>query len=92
MTDDRKPKDLESEIEAVKAENATFRELLRKMEEQQKMLLEQVARLQRWLDGGAATNVATASQPTVPPPTADASVPAANAALNTPHAGDRFSK
>jgi hypothetical protein len=39
-----KPKgdDLKDEIDAVKAENAAVRELLRKMEEQQKTLLEQV--------------------------------------------------
>ena len=79
-----KPKDLQSEIEAVKTENAAVRELLRKMEEQQKILLEQVDRLQRRLDGGTAADVSTASQPTVPPTTADASAPAANAALNTP--------
>ena len=82
--EDPKPKDLESEIEAMKAENAAVRELLRKMEEQQKILLEQVDRLQRRLDGGTATDVSTASQPIVPPTPADASVPAANAALNTP--------
>src|SRR6476660_7342888 len=64
------PKDLQSEIETVKTENAAVRELLRKMEEQQKMLLEQVDRLQRRLDG----------VPTV----ADASVPSANVALNAP--------
>jgi len=62
------PKDLQSEIEAVKTENAAVRELLRKMAEQQKMLLEQVDRLQRRLDGSAA----------------DSSVPAGNAALNVP--------
>jgi hypothetical protein len=83
--EDRKPKGLEGEIEAMKAENAAVRELLRKMEEQQKILLEQVARLQRWLDGGAATNVSIAGQPNVPPTTAGASVPAATAALNTRH-------
>ena len=82
--DDPKSKDLESEIEAMKAENAAFRELLRKMEEQQKTLLEQVDRLQRRLDGGAATDVSNAGQPIVPPATPDASVPAANAASNTP--------
>src|SRR4029078_10506081 len=65
-----KPKDVQSEIEAVKRDNAAVRELLRKMEEQQKLLLEQVDRLQRRLDGEAAA--------------ADASVPSANVALNTP--------
>ena len=84
--EDPKPKDLQSEIEAVKAENAAVRELLRKMEEQQKILLEQVDRLQRRLDGGAATDVSIVGQPIVPPTTADAAVPTANAALNTPPA------
>ena len=81
--DEPKPKDLKDEIDAVKAENAAVRELLRKMEEQQKTLLEQVDRLQRRLDGGTATDVSIAGQPIVPPTTADASVPAANAASNT---------
>ena len=84
--EDPKPKDLQSEIEAVKAENTEVRELLRKMEEQQKILLEQVDRLQKRLDGGAARDVSVAGQPLVPSTTADASVPAANAALNTPTA------
>ena len=82
--EDPKPADLLREIEAVKTENAAFRELLRKMEEQQKLLLEQVDRLQRRLFGDATTDVATASQPTAPPTAADASVPAATAALTTP--------
>jgi len=84
--EDPKPKDLQSEIEAVKAENTEVRELLRKMEEQQKILLEQVDRLQKRLDGGAARDVSVAGQPIVPSTTADASVPTANAALNTPTA------
>jgi hypothetical protein len=58
--------DQNDEIEAVKAENAAVRELLRKMGERQKTLLEQVDRLQLRLDGDTAT----------------ASVPAANAALD----------
>ncbi len=81
-----RPTDLESEVAAVKAENAAMRELLRKMEEQQKTLLEQFDRLQRRLDGGTATDVATAGQPTVPPTTAEDSVPAASDASNTPQA------
>src|SRR5688572_15110218 len=52
-----KPKDLQSEVEAVKADNAAVRELLRKMEEQQKALLERLDRLQRRLDGGPATDL-----------------------------------
>jgi hypothetical protein len=84
--EDSKPKDLQREIEAVKTENAEVRELLRKMEEQQKILREHVDRLQQRLDGGAATDVSIAGQPIVPSTTADASAPAANAALNTPPA------
>jgi LAS superfamily LD-carboxypeptidase LdcB len=45
--DPLKPNDLESKVAAVKAENEAFRESLRKMEEQQKALLEMVDRLQR---------------------------------------------
>jgi hypothetical protein len=76
--DEPKSNDIKDEIEAVKAENAAVRELLRKMEEQQKTLLEQVDRLQRRLDGGTSTDVSIAV-----PTTADASVPATNAASNT---------
>ena len=66
----------------MKAENAAVRELLRKMEEQQKTLLEQVDRLQRRLDGSTATDLSIASQPVVQPATADTSAPAPNAASN----------
>jgi hypothetical protein len=78
-----KRKDLQSEVEAMKAENAAVRELLRKMEEQQKTLLEQVDRLQRRLDEGPATDLSIGSQPVAAPVTVDPSVPAANAASNT---------
>src|SRR3954454_12750220 len=37
-----RPTELESEVESLKADNAAVRELLRKMEEQQKALLEHV--------------------------------------------------
>ena len=53
----RKSNDLQSEIETLKAENAAVRELLRKMEEQQKALVEHVDRLQRRLDGGPTADV-----------------------------------
>src|ERR1043166_7411475 len=49
--------DLKSEVESLKAENAAVRELLRKIEEQQKTLLDQVDRLQRRLDGTKAADV-----------------------------------
>ena len=85
-SDEPKPKDLQSEIEAVKAENAVVRELLRKMEEQQKTLLEQVDRLQRRFDGGKAADVSLTGQPISPPTNVDAPVPTANAVSNTPQA------
>ena len=68
----------------MKIENAAVRELLRKMEEQQKILLEQVDSLRRRLDGGAATDVSTAAQPIVPLAPPEALVPAATAAPTTP--------
>jgi hypothetical protein len=45
-----RPTDLQTEITNLKTENAAVRELLRKMEEQQKLLLDQVDRLQKRLD------------------------------------------
>ena len=55
--------DLESQVAAMKAENAAFREGLRKIEEQQKALLELVDRLQRKLDGLSVGNVAQVDPP-----------------------------
>jgi hypothetical protein len=83
-----KPKreDLKDEIDSVKAENAAVRELLRKMEEQQKTLLDQVDRLQRRLDGNTATDASIAGKPGVAPSTGDATVPAANAVNSPPPA------
>jgi hypothetical protein len=83
---DSKLKDQQSEIDAVKAENCALRELLRKIEEQQKILLEQVDRLQRRLDGGVATDLSIVGQPNELPTTADVAVPTADPALNTPQA------
>jgi hypothetical protein len=73
-----RPKDLQSEVETLKAENAAVRELLRRMEEQQKTLLEQVDRLQRRLDGVPTAEVRANAQSQGPPQAADAAVPAAN--------------
>jgi hypothetical protein len=78
-SDDPKSNDLKDEIEAVKAENAAVREVLRKMEEQQKLLLEQVDRLQRRLDGNAA-DFKSNGQPIGPPASADATLPMTNGA------------
>ena len=68
-TNEPRSTDLQSEVDNLKAENAAVRELLRKMEEQQKALLEQMNRLQRRLDGGAIAE--STSQPQVQPQTAD---------------------
>jgi hypothetical protein len=73
------PNELKSEIEALKADNATVRELLRKMEEQQKALLEQVDHLRRRLDAASTAAAPPGAQPQVGavpgPPALDASVP-----------------
>lgn len=58
--------DLESDVANLKAENAAVRELLRRMEEQQKLLLDQVERLQRRLEGTTTAD----AQPTAQPPQA----------------------
>ena len=52
------PRTLESDIAAMIADNAALREQLRKLEEQEKALLEQVGLLQRRLDAGAETEAA----------------------------------
>jgi hypothetical protein len=77
--------DIKSEVETLKAENAIVRELLRKMEEQQKVLLEQVDRLRQRLDGATAavvepgghSDVAHAAE--LPPDGVNAPAPATNA-------------
>ena len=82
-----RPSELKSEVDTLKAENAVVRELLRKMEEQQKALLEQVDRLQRRLDGVTTAVVQTSGQSQV----ADAGEPLAsdaNAPVPAPNAGN----
>ena len=79
-TDTPRAGDLESQVEAVKAENAPVREQLRKMEEQQKALLEMVQRLEKKLDVTATANVQVTGEPLGPPTTADASMPVTNSA------------
>lgn len=66
--------DLQTDIDTLKAENAAVRELLLKMQEQQKALLEQVDRLQQRLDGNTAAN----GQP-APAQTANTNVPLTSA-------------
>jgi len=82
--------DLQTEVENLKAENATVRELLRKMEEQQRLLLEQVDRLQRRLDA-ASVHAQLAAQQQAPSnaPTNAAALPNetnASAATNSENA------
>jgi len=69
--------DLQGEVETLKAENTAVREQLRKMEEQQQTLLEQVDRLTRRLEGGATT---ADVQPTVQPQAAEAPMPVTHTA------------
>jgi hypothetical protein len=70
-----KPGDLESEVAAVKAENAEVRELLRKMEQQQRALLEMVDRLQRKIDGLTVANSSRPDQPASTSRAVDTSIP-----------------
>ena len=77
--DEPRPSDLKSEVDALRAENALVRELLRKMEEQQQALREQVDRLQQRLDGLTTAGV----QPGGQPQAADAAQPLGNEA-NSP--------
>src|SRR5258705_62029 len=75
VVEGRRQDDLESDVAAVKAENAAVRETLRKMEEQQKALLELVERLQQRLDGSATAEAPRPAQPPGPAQIAEASVP-----------------
>jgi hypothetical protein len=76
-------KDLENEVAAVKAENAALREQLRKIEEQQKAVLEMLTRFQARLDAPTIGSESARSQqagavpglPTVAGEAALASVP-----------------
>ena len=74
VTAEPRPNDLTREVESLKAENAVVRELLRKMEEQQEALIEQVDRLQRRLDGVTTAVV----QPSEQPQLSDAGEPVMN--------------
>ena len=80
-----RPIDLEDKVAAVMADNAAVREQLRKMEEQQRALLELVDRLQRRLEGSPVADV---SRPAQPPGPAEA---AEDLALSTPEAGASLS-
>ena len=90
VTTDKKPSatpksgtgDLESEVAAMKAENAAVKEQLRRMEEGQRILIEQLNSLRARLDRNARID-ASAGQPIAAPGTADASVATTDAASNT---------
>jgi hypothetical protein len=58
--------ELQQELADVKAENAAVKEQLRKMEEQQKALIEMIDRLQLKLDGLAAAQARPEEKPSVP--------------------------
>jgi hypothetical protein len=95
---------LKSDVETLKTENAAVRELLRKMEEQQRALLEQVDRLQRRLDGvtpdvvepSGQSQVGDAGEPVAdgaraPAPAASAGdAPAQQAPVDKPAKEDRY--
>jgi hypothetical protein len=76
-TDESSPNYLKSEVETLKGENALVRELLRKMEEQQRALVDLVDRLQRRIEGVTAAGVV---QPSGPSQVADGGQPVSNAA------------
>ena len=92
LTQPSRSNDLESDVAAMKADNAAVREQLRKMEEQQKALLELVDRLQRRLDG--INGVTATAAGTVPGTTQGAEAPAPpplNAQIQTePKKEDRY--
>jgi hypothetical protein len=81
-----------SDLDTLKAENAAVRELLRKMEEQQKALLEQVDRLQRRLDGAATAVVPPGEPPPNPPVPAPSagSAPVQTASVEKQEKPDRY--
>ena len=78
--DEPRRSDLQSEVDSLKAENAAVRELLQKMAEQQKALLEQVDRLQRRFDGGTTASVQPSGPAEKSTQLADASGPVTNPA------------
>jgi len=86
-----RPGDLKSEVDSLKAENAAVRELLRKMEDQQKALLEQVDQMQRRLDGITTAEEPLASAANAPvPATSAGTAPAQQAAIEPQKKEDRY--
>jgi TolA-binding protein len=86
-----RPNDLPGEVETLKAENIAVREQLRRMEEQQKALLDLVERMQRRLDGAASADVQPNGAAQATPQVADAAAPlkeTANGAAQPTNAGN----
>ena len=86
-----RPTSQESEITEIRAENTVIREQLRKLEEQQKTILQLMDELQRKLDGrpaGIAQQPPSARQPE-PEPAAQAAMPPKPAAPATHPSADR---
>lgn len=85
--EERQPTDVQSDVRALQSENAAMREQLRRLEEQQKVLLELVKDLQRGHDAGSPPGIpGAAAAPIAPPPAAAPSPgpPAAVAAGDVP--------
>jgi hypothetical protein len=76
----------QSELDMLKAESAAVRERLRKMEEQQQTLTEEVDRLQGLLDGTAAAK----TRPAGLPATDAGNTPVQPAAVRQPEKDDRY--
>src|SRR5260221_13746932 len=75
VAEDPRPGDLEKEVTAVKAENVVLKEQLRKIDEQQKAMLEQFKLLQQRLEGSTIAGDALAAKTAGTAPTADAPAP-----------------
>jgi len=75
VADDPRTIDLEREVSAVKAENAVLKEQLRKIDEQQKTMLEQFKLLQQRLEGSTTAADALTAKPPSASPNAEASAP-----------------
>ncbi len=80
VADEPRRTDLQTEVDSLKAENAAVRELLQKMAEQQKALLEKVDRLQLRLDGATAGNAPAIGPAQRSTPLANTTDPLVNAA------------
>jgi hypothetical protein len=69
------PDDLESEVEAIKAENAALREQVSRLEEQQKALVEMLDDLRRRVDASLIASEPDGAAPPILAPPAEAPVP-----------------